>query len=98
MGNTRVDTAAVYAAAQRFDAAAALLDDALRTHLGALGFGGSTAGRAHTARGEAVGAALHRLSGELAQWSRAAEEIGAALRAGADRYADAELRAAAVLG
>jgi len=85
MGNTRVDTAAVCAAAQRFEAAADLLDSALRTHLAGLSFGGSTAGRAHTARGEAVGTALRSLGGELVQWSRAAQEIGAALRAGADR-------------
>ena len=98
MGTTRVDTAAVYAAAQRFDAAAELLDSAVRTHLAGLSFGASTAGRAHTARGEAFATALRRLGGELGQWSRAAEEIGAALRAGADRYADAETRAAAVLG
>jgi hypothetical protein len=98
MGNTRVDTAAVRAAAQGFDAAAEILDSALRTHLAGLNFGGSTAGRVHTARGEAVGTALRRLSGELAQWSRAAEEISAALRAGADRYVDAEGRATAVLG
>ncbi|MCI4676937.1 type VII secretion target [Candidatus Mycolicibacterium alkanivorans] len=98
MGNTRVDTAAVRAAAQRFDAVAQILDSALRNHLGEPAFGGSKAGRAHTARGEAVGMALRRIGAELAQWSRAAEEIGAALRAGADRYADAEWRAAAVLG
>jgi len=98
MGNTRVDAAAVCAAAQRFEAAADLLDSALRAHLAGLSFGGSTAGRAHTARGEAVGTALRSLGGELVQWSRAAQEIGAALRAGADRYADAEARAAAVLG
>jgi hypothetical protein len=98
MGTTRVDTAAVYAAAQRFDAAAELLGGAVRTHLAGLSFGGSTAGRAHTARGEAFGTALRRLGGELVQWSRAAEEIGAALRAGADRYADAEASAVAVLG
>ena len=98
MGNTRVDTAAVYAAAQRFDAAAELLDSALRTHLAGLGFGGSTAGRAHIARGEALSAALRTLGGELVHWSRAAEEIGAALRAGADRYVDAETNAVGVLG
>jgi len=67
MGNTRVDTAAVYAAAQRFDAAADLLDSALRTHLAGLGFGGSTAGRAHTARGEAVGIVSGALAGQLAE-------------------------------
>lgn len=98
MGNTRVDIAAVRAAAQQFDAAAEILDSALRIHLAALAFGGAAAGRDHTARGEAVAAALRRLSGELAEWSRAAQEIGAALRAGAERYGDAESRAAAVLG
>ena len=97
MGNTRVDIAALRTAAQQFDGAAEILDSALRIHLAGLGFGGATAGRAHTARGEAVGASLHRLNGELAQWSRAAQEIGAALRAGAERYVDAETRAAAVL-
>lgn len=97
MGTTRVDSAAVYAAAQRFDAAADVLDSALRTHLVALSFGGSTAGRAHTAQGDALGTALRRLGSELGQWSRAVEEIGAALRAGADRYVDAEASAVAVL-
>ena len=97
MGNTRVDIAALCAASQQFDAAAEILDIALRIHLSGLRFGGATAGRAHTARSEAVGASLHRLNGELAQWSRAAQEIGAALRAGAERYVDAETRAAAVL-
>ncbi len=91
MGNTRVDTAAVRAAAQRFDTAA----DVLGASLNRLQFDGSVAGRTHIAHGAALGSALDRLGAEVAQWSRAAEEIAAALRAVADRYGDAELRAAA---
>ena len=64
-------------------------------HLARLEFSGASAGRAHTARGDALRAALERLTAELSQWSRAAAEIAVALRAGADRYADAELYAAA---
>ena len=55
----------------------------------------SSAGRAHTARGDALRAALDRLTAELSQWSRAAVEIAVALRASANRYADADVYAAA---
>ena len=58
-------------------------------------FDGSVAGRAHTAHGDALRSALDRLAAGVAQWSRAAEEVAAALRVTADRYGDAELRAAA---
>jgi hypothetical protein len=92
MGITRVDTAAVRAAAQRFDTAADVLGGA---SLSRLQFDGSTAGRVHTAHGDALRSALDRLVAEVAQWSRAAEEVAATLRASADRYGDAELRAAA---
>jgi Excreted virulence factor EspC, type VII ESX diderm len=90
-----VDTAAVRAVADRFGAAADLIDDAVDNHLARLTFGGAAAGRAHVARGDALRAGLQRLAAEMTQWSRAASEIGVALRAGADRYADAELYAAA---
>ncbi|APE16384.1 hypothetical protein BOH72_15295 [Mycobacterium sp. WY10] len=90
MGNTRVDCVAVRAAAQRFDAAAGVLDGAATSRFG---FDGSVAGRLHTAHGDAVRVALERLTAALAQWSRAAEEVAAALRVTADRYGDAELRA-----
>jgi hypothetical protein len=93
MGNTRVDCVGVRAAAQRFDAAAGLLDGALRAQLSGLGFGGHVAGRVHGAHGDAVRSALDRLTAGMAQWSRAAEEVAAALRVTADRYGDAELRA-----
>jgi hypothetical protein len=89
-----VDTAALRAAAQRFDTAADLLDAALRAQLSRLRFDGALAGRAHVAGGDAVRAALDRLAAEVAQWSRAAAEVAAALRATADGYADAELNAA----
>lgn len=92
MGNTRVDTAAVRAAAQRFDTAADVLGGA---SLNRLQFDGSVAGRTHIAHGAALRSALGRLGAEVVQWSRAAEEITAALRVAADRYGDAELRAAA---
>ncbi|WP_328351842.1 type VII secretion target [Mycobacterium sp. NBC_00419] len=95
MGNTRVDTATAHAAAQRFSAAAELLETA--AHPGGLRFCGSTAGRAHTASGDRLHAALEELRVHLAQWSRAAEEVAAALRAGAQQYAEAEMRAAAAL-
>ena len=36
-----------------------------------------------------------QLVAQLSQWSRASVEIAVALRSGADRYADAELYAAA---
>ncbi|MBB3602250.1 uncharacterized protein YukE [Mycolicibacterium sp. BK556] len=91
MGNTRVDTAALRAAAQRFDAAADALGGAA---LSRLHFDGSVAGRAHTAHGDAVRSSLDRLAAGLAQWLRATEEVAATLRVTADRYGDAELRAA----
>ncbi|COX10731.1 Hypothetical protein ERS007739_00691 [Mycobacterium tuberculosis] len=41
---------------------------------------------------------LDRLAGELSVWSRAAVQIAFALRAGANRYAEADLCAAARIG
>jgi hypothetical protein len=94
-GHAGIDVAAVRAVADQFDAAADLVDRAARDNLARLGFGGASAGRAHVARGDALQSGLQRLAAELSQWSRAASEIGVALRAGAGRYADAELYAAA---
>jgi hypothetical protein len=95
MRSTEVDVAAVYAVADRLDEAAEILDDAVNDPLSRLVFGGSHAGRAYAARGDTVRAGLARLTAEVSQWSRATAEIGAALRSGADRYADAEQYAAA---
>jgi Excreted virulence factor EspC, type VII ESX diderm len=94
-GHTGVDTAAVYAVAGRFAAAAELIDGAVGDHLARLTFGGPSAGRAHTARGDTLRAGLDRLAAELSQWSRAAAEIAVALRTCADRYGESELYAAA---
>jgi hypothetical protein len=92
---TGIDTAAVHAIADRFGAAAELLDDAVYDQMASLAFGGFSAGRAHTACGDALRGALDRLTAELSQWSRAAVEIAVALRASANRYADADVYAAA---
>ncbi|AKN18077.1 type VII secretion target [Mycobacterium haemophilum] len=95
VADTSIDVAAVQAVADRLSAAADLIDGVIADHLARLAFGGASAGRAHTARGEAVRAGLDRLAAQLSQWSRAAVEIGVALRAGAGRYAAADRYAAA---
>lgn len=95
---TWIDVAAVRSVANRFDGAAEIIDGAVRNHLAHLAFSGARAGRAHVARGDALRSALNRVSAQLSQWSRATVEIAAALRAAADHYADAELRAAARIG
>lgn len=95
---TFVDAAAVHAVANRLDDAAQLIDGVVRAQFARLAFDGTTAGRAYIGQGDALRFALHRLSGELAQWARAGLEIAAALRAGIDRYSDADQFAAARIG
>lgn len=95
--NARIDVDAIRAVANRYDDAAELINGA-NSQLGRLAFGGATAGRAHVAAGEALRATLTRLTDELSQWARASAEIATALRAGANRYADADLRSAARIG
>lgn len=95
---TRVDVTAVRELANRFDASAQVLSQAVHAQLSRLAFDGSSAGRAHVLAGDALHAALNRLADGLSQWSRASAEIAVALRVGADRYTDAELRAAARIG
>jgi Excreted virulence factor EspC, type VII ESX diderm len=90
--SVRVDVAAVRAAADRFDSVA---DDLNRAARVSLGFDGSVAGRGHTAEGDALRVALNQVLADLTGWARAAAEIAAALRAGADRYVDADLGATA---
>jgi Excreted virulence factor EspC, type VII ESX diderm len=85
----------VHRVADQLGAAAEVINGAVGDHLARLAFSGASAGRAHTARGDALRAELERLAAQLSQWSRASVEIADALRAGADRYADAELYAAA---
>lgn len=94
-GSTGVDVAAVHRVADQISAAAELLNAAVGDHLARLSFSGANAGRAYTARGDALRNELERLATQLTQWSRASVDIADALRAGADRYADAELYAAA---
>ncbi len=91
----RFDSPGVHRVADQLVAAAELLDRAVADHLARLAFGGPSAGREHTARGDALRVQLERLTAEVTQWSRAATDTAAALRAGADRYADAERYAAA---
>ncbi|MEB4208253.1 hypothetical protein [Mycobacterium sp. 94-17] len=92
---TQVDVAATQRVANQFALAADLVDRAVSDHLSRLSFGGSGAGRTHAARGDALRVELERLVIQVSQWSRASAEIGAALRSSAERYADAELYAAA---
>ena len=92
---TGVDVAAVHRVADQLRGAAELVDAAVSDHLAGLAFSGAAAGRAHTARGDALRAELDGLVAQLSQWSRASVAIAVALRSGAERYADAELYAAA---
>ena len=87
----RVDAAAVHTIAGQFDEAADLIERAARTRLA---FDGATAGRAHAAHGDELRRSIEALFADLSLWSRAAAEIAAALRAGADRYLGADHTAA----
>jgi Excreted virulence factor EspC, type VII ESX diderm len=98
MGNphvARVDTDALASIARDFDETADLIERAARTRLV---FDGATAGRAYTAHGDELRRSLEMLIADLSLWSRAAAEIAAALRIGADRYRDADFAAAAGVG
>jgi hypothetical protein len=95
---TRVDAAALYTAAHQYESAAHLVDAAVRNHLDALTFDGASAGRAHTARGDALRTAVDDIIAPLRQWSRAATEIAVLLRLSADRYAGADAAAARRVG
>ncbi|MFZ1162518.1 type VII secretion target [Mycobacterium sp.] len=93
-----VDAAAVQTVANRFDDAAHLIDGAVRAQFGRLAFDGTASGRAYIGQGDALRFALHRLGTDLAQWARASMEVATALRASANRYADADQFAAARIG
>ena len=94
----RVDVAAVLDAARQYDAAADIVDTAIRNHLTGLRFDGAAAGRIHTANGDAVRIAVDDVIDRLRQWARAAVEIAAELRSCADRYVDIDDRAARRIG
>lgn len=90
----RVDVAALRAVARHYEVVADIVDATVRTHLTGLGFDGAVAGRMHVARGDALRAAVEHVVSQLREWSRAAAEIAAALRASANRYAEADSGAA----
>lgn len=90
MGTTSVDPAALRAAAQRIEAAAEIVVDAMTVNLQ---FDGSTAGRAHSAAGEAVRVAAETLVADARGWAVTADEVVVALRAAADRRAAEETHA-----
>jgi hypothetical protein len=90
----RVDVASVLGVARQYDAVADIIDTAVRTHLTGLAFDGSLAGRVHAARGDALRHAVDSTVDQLRQWSRAAAEVAAELRASADRYVEADARGA----
>ncbi|OKH65873.1 hypothetical protein EB72_05895 [Mycobacterium sp. SWH-M1] len=98
MGSTGVDVGALRAVAREYERVAEIVDRSVRDHLQQLAFGGSTAGRAYVAHGEALQTALRDLTTSVAQWSRAAGEIASALDVSVDRYIDADERAAGRVG
>ncbi|RAU89708.1 hypothetical protein DQP58_25940 [Mycobacterium colombiense] len=92
---TQFDAPATQRVANQFAMAADFIDRAVSDHLARLAFGGAAAGRAHTARGDALRVEVERLVAQVSQWGRASGEIAVALRSSAERYADADLYAAA---
>jgi hypothetical protein len=94
----RVDVAALIGVARQYETVADIVDGAVRSHLSGLAFDGATAGRMHVARGDALRSAVDHVVDGLRQWSRASAEIAATLRASADRYAEADARAAQRVG
>lgn len=93
--DVRVDAAELRTVAEEFERIAETVGRVARLPLS---FAAAVAGRDHGADGDAVRRELQRRSADLALWSRAAAEIAAGLRAGADRYTDSDRGAAARLG
>ncbi|MGE2718205.1 type VII secretion target [Mycolicibacterium celeriflavum] len=98
MDASRVDAAALLSVAQQYEAAADIVDAAVRKHLSRLTFDGAGAGRAYVAHGDAVRSAVDHIVDQLRRWSRASAEIATALRVSVERYAEADAHAAARLG
>lgn len=94
----RVDVAAVLDAARQYDAAADILDTAIRSHLTGLRFDGAVSGRMHAAQGDALRAAVEHVVDRLHEWMRANTEVAAELRSCAYRYADVDIRGARRIG
>lgn len=98
MGSTGVDVGALRAVAEEYERVCEILGRAVRDQLSHIAFGGSVAGRAHVASGEALQNALHDLTRSVSEWARAAGEIATAMDASVDRYLDADERAAGRVG
>ena len=88
----RVDVAALLDVARGYDAIADTVDAAVRVHLTQLSFDGAVAGRAYTARGDALRNWVEHVGDGMRLWARASVEIASALRASADRYVEADAR------
>lgn len=95
VARTQIDGPVTQRVANRFAISADFIDRAVSDHLARLAFGGAAAGRAHAARGDALRVEVERLVAQVSQWGRTSAEIAVALRSSAERYADAELYAAA---
>lgn len=94
----RVDVAALLDVARGYDALADTVDAAARVHLTRLSFDGAVAGRAYTARGDALRNSVEQVGDGMRLWARASVEIASALRASADRYVEADARGARRVG
>jgi hypothetical protein len=94
----RVDVAALLDVARGYDALADTVDAAVRVHLTRLSFDGAVAGRAYTARGDALRNSVEHVRDGMRLWARASVEIASALRASADRYVEADARGARRVG
>ena len=90
----RVDGAALVRIAAEFDSAANIVESAVSTHLSALSFDGSAAGRDYAVHGEALRSAVDDVVMALRGWARSASGVAAELRASAARYAQADADAA----
>ncbi|OBC06964.1 hypothetical protein A5784_09405 [Mycobacterium sp. 852013-50091_SCH5140682] len=90
-----VDVGALLDVARQYDIAADLVESCVGMPLR---FDGATAGREHTASGEALRTALDERIAPLRQWARAAGEVAAVLRSTTDRYVAADAGAAARVG
>ncbi|MCU1694425.1 MAG: hypothetical protein JWR34_488 [Mycobacterium sp.] len=94
----RVDVAALLDVARGYDALADTVDAAVRVHLTRLSFDGAVAGRAYTARGDALRNSVEHVGDGMRLLARASVEIASALRASADRYVEADARGARRVG
>lgn len=94
MGETSINVAGVRGVAGEFDNVANELQKAVE-QLRGLSFGGASAGRWHTAKGDAVRTGLREVVAHLENWQRTNTVIAEQLRATAQRYADREAKNAA---